>query len=293
MSNADPYLSVVLPVHRGAAYIEASVEAVVDTLEQTLGSSFEVIVVVDGNLDRTREATARIRHPAVSVYHYPQNQGKGFALSLGTAQARGRLIGWLDADMDIAPDALVRAARLLEADEADAVVGSKRHPDSDVDYPLRRRIYSSGFQALIRALFRFSVRDTQVGVKVFRREMLDTVLPLLLIKRYAFDVEVLAVGAAFGFDRIREVPIRLAYRFSGTGIDWRAVGRMGQDTLAIAYRIHVRHWYVRRWAALHRARLDDESPAQRVPLPAPLAADHPPQQPVEPSPSPAPEEAAG
>ena len=63
------------------------------------------------------------------------------------------------------------------------------------------------------------MRDTQVGAKVFRREMLDTVAPLLLIKRYAFDLEVLAVGAEFGFDRIEEVPVSIDYRFTGSGIN--------------------------------------------------------------------------
>jgi len=100
------------------------------------------------------------------------------------------------------------------------------------------------------------VRDTQVGAKLFRREMLDTVVPLLLIKQYAYDLELLAVGAEFGFDRIRETPVRLDYRFSGSGISNAAVRRMFVDTLAIAYRIHLRHWYVRRYAALQRARTD-------------------------------------
>jgi hypothetical protein len=86
--------------------------------------------------------------------------------------------------------------------------------------------------------------------------MLTTVTPLLLIKRYAFDLEVLAVGAEFGFDRVREVPIELAYRFTGTGITRRAVRLMFQDTLAIGYRIHLRHWYVRQYAALQRQRAD-------------------------------------
>ena len=71
------------------------------------------------------------------------------------------------------------------------------------------------YQQLVRLLFRLEVRDTQVGLKVFRREVAEQVLPLLLVKRFAFDLELLAVARAFGFDRIRELPIRLDYRFSG------------------------------------------------------------------------------
>ena len=91
---------------------------------------------------------------------------------------------------------------------------------------------------------------------MFRREMLDVVCPLVLVKRWAFDLEVLAVGAEFGFDRIEEAPVTLEYRFSGTSINWSAVKYMLLDTLAIAYRIHLRHWYVRQFASLQRARVD-------------------------------------
>jgi glycosyltransferase involved in cell wall biosynthesis len=193
----------------------------------------------------------------VLVLEYAQNQGKGHAIMHGVAHARGRLIAWLDSDLDIAPEMIVGAARRFEGDEIDAVIGSKRHPDSQVQYPWIRRVYSWGFQMLVRVLFRINVRDTQVGAKVFRRELLETVAPLLLVKRYAFDLEVLAVGAEFGFDRIEEAPINLSYRFTGSGINRRAVKCVFLDTLAIAYRIHLRHWYVRQFASWQRSRVDE------------------------------------
>lgn len=255
MREPDIHLSLILPVHLGAGWIEANLRTTLGELEQ-VGSPFEVIVVCDGDDDLASD-TARLvagEDDRVRVFHYPQNQGKGFALSFGVAQSRGRLIGWLDADLDVHPQAIVTAVRAFEQGDVDAAIGSKRHPSSTVSYPWLRRFYSLGYQLLVRLLFRLDVRDTQVGAKVFRREMLRTVTPLLLVKRYAFDLEVLAVGAEFGFDRIVEVPVHLAYRFSGTGINWRAVRNMLLDTLAIGYRIHVRHWYAKRFASLERQR---------------------------------------
>ncbi len=273
---SEPHLSLVVPVYNGAAYIERNLHRIIETLDR-LGRPFEIIVVCDGSRDRTRDLAQRVDHPAVRVFHYARNQGKGFALSLGAGEARGRLIGWLDADLDIHPEVLLEAVAWFDRDPIDAVIGSKRHPGSAVDYPAIRRVYSWGFQTLVRVMFRFNVRDTQVGAKVFRREMLDTVLPLLLIKRYAYDLEVLAVGAGFGFDRIVEVPVRLEYRFTGSGIDWTAVRRMFIDTLAIAYRIHFRHWYVRQYAAQHRERVDAYPPERQV-----VAGAAEPAEPLEP-----------
>jgi glycosyltransferase involved in cell wall biosynthesis len=250
-----PYLSLVTPARNGAAFVEESVRRMLRSLER-LERPFEVIVVCDGSTDGTADCARAVGDPRVRVLRYELHQGKGVAISTGLAHARGRLVGWLDSDLDIHPDVIVEAARRFEREPAvDAVVGSKRHPRSAVAYPLIRRVYSWGFQLLVRALFRVNVRDTQVGAKLFRREMLDTVAPLLLIKRYAYDLELLAVGAEFGFDRVEEVPVQLDYRFSGSGITSAAVRRMLVDTLAIAYRIHLRHWYVRRFAALQRARM--------------------------------------
>ncbi len=256
MTEQDPYLSLVTPVHNGAAFIQDSVRAMLHALDQ-LERPCELIVVCDGSTDGTAKLASAIGDPRVRVLRYEDNHGKGVAVTCGLAHARGRLIGWLDSDRDVDPEVIVDAARRFErGPEVDAVIGSKRHPDSRVHYPLIRRVYSAGFQLLVRMLFRINVRDTQVGAKLFRREMLETVVPLLLIKRYAYDLELLAVGAEFGFDRVEETPIRLNYRFSGSGITSEAVRWMFVDTLAIAYRIHFRHWYVRRFAALQRARTD-------------------------------------
>jgi glycosyltransferase involved in cell wall biosynthesis len=271
--TAHLHLSLILPAYNGSRYIEANVRDVLDVLER-LNKPFEVIVVCDGSTDGTAERARSVDDERVRVVACTENVGKGAAICVGIASARGRLIGWLDADLDIHPEAVVRAAQVFDQAPVDAVIGSKRAAGADVDYPFYRRFYSAGFQLLVRVLFRINVRDTQVGAKLFRREALDTVAPLLLIKRYAFDLEVLAVAAEFGFDRVHEIPIRLDYRFTGTGINAEAVKRMIIDTLAVAYRIHLRHWYVRRFAAFQRQRMDEEASAGLAPEPAdePVAA---------------------
>lgn len=252
----SPYLSLVAPVYNGAAYIEQNIWEVLAALE-TLERPFEVIIVCDGSSDGTAERALGVDDSRLRVLQYPENHGKGHAIIHGVTHARGRLIAWLDSDLDIAPKMIVHGARRFDEAEIDAVIGSKRHPASRVEYPWIRRLYSWGFQVLVRMLFRINVRDTQVGAKIFRRELLETVAPLLLVKRYAFDLEVLAVGAEFGFDRIEEAPVELNYRFTGSGINRSAVWYMFKDTLAIAYRIHLRHWYVRQFASRQRARVDE------------------------------------
>lgn len=251
-----PRVGLVLPVFKGEAYIARNLRTVLDCFDGA-GVSVELVVVIDGRLDRSSDEARSVDDPRIRVIEFEYNQGKGAAVTAGLEAATARYVGWLDSDLDIDPRVIVSMARRLDAGDVDIVVGSKRHPQSEVAYPVIRRVYSAGYQALVRLLVRVAVRDTQVGAKLMRREVADVVVPLLLVKRYAFDLEVLAVAAQFGFDRVSEAPIELAYQFTGTGIDRNAIKMMLLDTIAIGYRIHIRHWYVRRFASLLRERNDE------------------------------------
>ena len=243
--ETGPLLSVVAPVFNGAGFIAENVEIIRSEFAAS-GVSYELIVVSDGSVDDTAERALAAGHPEVRVLNYDRNVGKGYAVKLGLLAARGEYIGFIDSDLDLHPAELPAFLEAMEHDALDAAIGSKRHPCSRVDYPTRRRVYSWLYQQLIRALFDLDVRDTQVGIKLFRRELVDSVVPHLLVKRYAFDLELLAVANDNGFRRIGELPVRLDYRFSGSGLDPLAVAQALLDTAAIFYRLRILKYYRRR-----------------------------------------------
>lgn len=239
-------LSVVVPVYNQAESIAGNLRVISESVAAGLGGALEVIVVSDGSLDETAERALASRDERTRVIHYDRNLGKGYAVKTGALEARGRWIAYVDADLDLDPAWLPDYVRRAEAASLDFAIGSKRHPDSDVSYPPSRRVASWLFQRLVRVLFRIDVRDTQVGMKLFRREVADEVLPLLLVKRFAFDLELLAVARAFGFDKIEEQPIRLDYQFAGSGVRSLAVLRALLDTAAVFYRLRVLRYYQRK-----------------------------------------------
>jgi glycosyltransferase involved in cell wall biosynthesis len=245
-AELGPLLTVVVPVFNQEAAIASNVETIRGALEAGLGDDFELIVVSDGSIDRTAERVLDEHGGAIRVIHYDRNLGKGYAVKIGALEAHGRYVGYIDADLDLDPAWLPRFVAVAEERGLDFAIGSKRHPDSDVFYPRSRRAASWLYQQLVRVLFRLNVRDTQVGLKVFRREVAEQVLPLLLVKRYAFDLELLAVSRALGFSRIEEQPIRLDYRFTGSGVRSLAVLRALVDTAAIFYRLRILRYYQRR-----------------------------------------------
>jgi glycosyltransferase involved in cell wall biosynthesis len=241
----NPLVSVVIPAFNEASLVERCVVETVATLTE-LQFRHEVIVVDDGSEDGTAELARAVadRFPNVRVVGHEVNRGKGSALIRGASAAAGDLVLFLDADLEVHPRQLRLLWRTMEETNADVVIGSKLHPQSQIDYPVERRILSHGYYWLVKALFRLPVHDTQTGLKLYRREVLARVLPRLVIKRYAHDLEVLVNVHRLGY-RIAETPVVVTRvrPFPRVGISdaWN----VAWDTAAIFYRTYILRYYDR------------------------------------------------
>ncbi|MEO8424937.1 MAG: glycosyltransferase [Actinomycetota bacterium] len=207
-------LSVIVPAYREESTILQTLERMVKILD-SLAMPYEVIVVSDGNTDATAERAKELQSDLVRVLDYPDNKGKGYALRFGTGAATGDLVAFIDGDLDIHPEGIVRFLEMIKDPAVDAVVASKSHPESQVKYPLFRRLQSRTFRLLVRLLFTLNVSDTQTGLKLFRREVLDVCLPHVTTDGFAFDLELLVLANDAGFHVI-EGPVQLDFNFSTT-----------------------------------------------------------------------------
>jgi glycosyltransferase involved in cell wall biosynthesis len=250
-----PVLTVVVPVYNGGEEVVDNLDAIKGAITDGLPhASVELIVVSDGSIDDTAERLLAARADSgIRVIHYDRNLGKGYAVKTGALASHGEWVALVDADLDIDPTAVATFVEVARRERLDFAIGSKRHPAAVVHYPLSRRVASRCYQALNRLLFRLDVRDTQVGLKVFSRSVVEDVFPLLLVKRFAFDLELIAVASAVGHGRIRELPITLEYRFSGSQLRSRAVVRALLDTFAIFYRLRILRTYQRKRRLLRGA----------------------------------------
>lgn len=242
-------VSVIVPAFRQENSIVRDLNKIKAILDK-LRYPTELILVVDGKVDKTFEKALIFakKYSNVKCLGYEANKGKGYAIRYGMAESRGDIVGFIDAGMDLNPNGLSMLLEHFEWYNAEIIVGSKRHPVSKVYYPWQRRILSIGYQMLVRLLFGLKVRDTQVGMKFFKREVLEKVLPRLLVKEYAFDVEMLAVANYLGFKRIYEAPIDIKLRFGGTSTITsqrflETVFAMLRDTLAVFYRLKILNYY--------------------------------------------------
>lgn len=238
-------LSVIVPAYKQEKTLRKDLENINKTLEEGLGNNidYEIICVIDGELDNSKSEAEKVSSPKIKIYSYKENRGKGYAVRYGMKQASGDLISFLDAGMDISPKGIMMLMAHIDWYNADIIVGSKRHPVSRVNYPFFRKILSIGYHLGVKLLFDLPLSDTQSGIKIFRREVVDKILPRLLVKRYAMDIEMLAVAKHFGFDRIFEGPIEVNFNKSTSRIDWLTSFKMAWDTAAVFYRLKILHYY--------------------------------------------------
>jgi glycosyltransferase involved in cell wall biosynthesis len=231
-------LSVVVPFYNPGPRLPDNVRAIVEALDGT-ALTYEVVTVSDGSTDGSAEAVADIGDERLRRIELARNVGKGEALRVGLSQGRGRYLGFIDADGDIPARLLPSFVDAIRTGSVDIVVASKRHRESSGVYPPLRRFYSWAYQQLVRLLFHLDVQDTQTGLKILRREVVEVVLPETFEKRFAFDLEVLVLARLHGFDRVQELPVRIERRFVST-ISPRAVAGIIADTFTIWWRLKVR-----------------------------------------------------
>ena len=157
-------LSIVVPAYKQEKSIAKNIIALKKVLDQ-FPFKYEMIIVADGMEDKTYQNAKKVRSSSIKVVGYEQNHGKGYAVRKGALLAKGDIIGFVDAGMDIDPTGISMLLSHMIWYDADIIVGSKLHPVSQVQYPVSRKILSWGYRTFTHALFGFKIKDTQVCIK--------------------------------------------------------------------------------------------------------------------------------
>lgn len=243
-SKQPKFISIVVPSYNQEKSIVGNLKRLHAALVET-NYEYEIIVVVDGKVDNTVEKIKSAALPKTTLVYYEKNRGKSYAIRLGMSKARGEHVMFIDAGNEIDPEGMQMLFLHLQWYDADVIVGSKRHMASIVNYTWQRKILSWGYYLFVKLLFGLQVRDTQAGIKVFRKEVLEAILPRLIEKRFAGDLEMLVVAKKLGFKRIFEAPIKLNYNFAdlSSAATLNSIFRIFVDTLAIYYRYTISGYY--------------------------------------------------
>ncbi len=205
-------LTLIIPGYNEAARIPLTLE---HSAAYLAGQpwQWEILVVDDGSAD---QMSARVEEfarqwPQVRVLRHTPNRGKGYAIRQGVAAARGRYIGFTDADYKTDIAALGPAMARLE-EGADGVIGDRTLSQSRIGVP-RRRYRQLGTElfrgVLLRVMGLGDFADTQCGFKFFRAEVMRDLFARQRVDGYMFDVEILLLA------------VRAGYRIEKLAVEWR------------------------------------------------------------------------
>ena len=242
-------MSIIIPAWNEGKIVYDNLQHVEDVFNKFLynpGFDYEIIMVDDGSIDNTynQASLAAKKNGRIRIVQREKNGGKGSALKFGFKFCSGRFVAFMDADLDLHPKQIPWFIDHMKKHDTDVTIGSKRHPLSKVNYPSSRKILSQAYHILTRILFRLNLSDTQAGLKLFKREVLEDILPRVLCKKYAFDLELLVNANHLGH-KISEIPIELNWQRSQSRLTLRDIWNLLLDTAAIFYRLKIVKHYDR------------------------------------------------
>jgi glycosyltransferase involved in cell wall biosynthesis len=232
MANV-PGVSIVLPAFRLGPVIAANAARVA---RSCAGLDAQIIVVDDGSDDDTfQQAMQAAKEVAgLEVIRHPRNLGKGEALVSGWKAAGADRIVFLDGDLDLPPEQIPEV--LAELERSDVVVGAKRRTMQSGGYPLFRRMMSRLYAEGTSRLFGLPVHETQTGLKAFRREVLDDILPRVGMRGWAFDLELLVRAFRSGYT-MSETPVTVSISDKGAPVRPSMIWALARDSVKLAWKL--------------------------------------------------------
>lgn len=208
MPDQAPRVSIVIPARNEERRLPASIREIRRAFPS---EAWEFLIVVEPGSDRTEDVARREidGDPRFEILVNPTAHGKGYAVRSGMLRARGDWIFFMDADLSV-PLRFVQEF-LRSADQADVLMGSRRHGGSRIAnrQPLPREAAGRIFNRMLRLAGSTRFSDTQCGFKAFRHAAAREIFSRVRQEGFGFDVEAMALADVLGF-RIIELPVEWA-----------------------------------------------------------------------------------
>ena len=182
-------LSIVIPIYNEKKTLLEILKRVEGA--EALGLEKEIIVVDDGSTDGTEEILKDLEKKHLVIYH-PKNQGKGMAIRNGFARATGDIILVQDSDLEYNPQNYPALIKPILDDKVDVVYGSRFLNRDFHHISLRSYFANKALTLFSNLLSGLRLTDMWTGYKVFKREVIQAILPQLTGKRFEIEPEITA-----------------------------------------------------------------------------------------------------
>ncbi len=195
-------ISLMIPAYNEGKKIIRTLEKLQSFVENEK-DDWEVLIINDGSTDNTLKILKNYQPQFFKIVSYNQNKGKGFAIKKGVKQATGDHICFIDSDLAYSFDNLKNLLSYLK--DFDVVIGSRNlETDNHENISTLRRIFGKGFNILSNIILGYRIKDTQCGLKVFKKEAAKSLFSKQTLNEWSFDTELLYLAKKKKY-RIKEV----------------------------------------------------------------------------------------
>ena len=229
-------LSIVIPSYRAEKFLKKNIPRITEKLDP-ITKDYEILIVSGIGPDKTVEVAKQIEknNSQVRLVYRNARLGKGKALSLGFSEAKGDIIVYTDADLEIDPKYILTLIKKIK-EGFDIGIVSKHHFDSKFQSPLIRKVLGNGYNFLVQTILGSKIQGHQGGLKGFKKPVIKRILPYVKDDWWFWDTEVLMIAQWLGY-KIHETPITGSYGFGdSTVIMWKECIRMFNSILNLKRR---------------------------------------------------------
>ena len=202
-------LSVVIPAYNEERRILPTLKTIAEYLARKNWSA-EILVVDDGSTDATADRVSELAGavPGLRLVKNPRNRGKGYSIRHGFAESRGSLVLLTDADLSTPIEEIEKLLPAVREKGNGIAIGSRALDPSLLEVPQAwlRQSMGKGFNLIVRLLTGLSIRDTQCGFKLLKRDLFVPVFKAARVDRFSYDVEILYLAHRRGIG-IAEIPV--------------------------------------------------------------------------------------
>lgn len=202
--NSIVDVTVILTGYNEGPILKGNLEEVKNILDETR-YKWEIILIDDKSSDNTPKIFKSFadKNSNVKAFFHSENIGRGGTVAEGIKAAKGKIVGFIDTDLELPAIYIPKFVRAIEGG-ADVAIAARIYTVSFSN--LFRTILSTGYTKMVKGLLDLGVKDTEAGLKFFNRKKILPILDQTKDKRWFFDTEIVA-RSLWGGLKIVEVPV--------------------------------------------------------------------------------------
>lgn len=221
---ATPYLSLIIACYNEGPSLPNSLQSVLEVLSE-LPYAWEMICIDDKSLDESFHnlKTFSKGKRNVKVFAHKKNLGRGGTVKQGILKAQGKVVGYIDIDLEVSAVYIPQFVRAIEKG-ADVAIANRIYQENI--FSITRWLASKSYSFIVRLMLDLNLYDTEAGYKFFNRKKILKTLRKTENKHWFFDTEILVRSKSDNL-KINQIPVLFLRRN-----DKKSTVRLIPDTIA-------------------------------------------------------------